>query len=182
MQSAERASQTIGDRVCILVEPRGDSDRDHGHDDAGNCNRPIQVDDVFHPVAADEFPERYKPGEKCHHGKKYQGERHRLRGFVRRVFVFAFLSPEDVVVQAEHVERGQGSDEAHHDTKYRTEHERGSEDFVLTEEPGERGNTRNCETGHEERDMCHGKVFAKPAHVTHFVTVNSVDDGSRAKE
>ena len=57
------------------------------------------------------------------------------------MFVRAFFTPEDVVIEAEHVECRQGRDEAHHDTKYRAEHERGSQDFVLAEEPGEGGNT-----------------------------------------
>ena len=57
------------------------------------------------------------------------------------MFVRAFFTPEDVVIEAEHVECRQGRDEAHHYTEYRAEHERGSQDFVLAEEPGEGGNT-----------------------------------------
>ena len=99
------------------------------------------MDDVFHPVATDKFPERNEPGEKCYHGKEYEGKSHALRGLVRGVFMRAFFTPEDVVIEAEHVECRQGRDEAHHDTEYRAEHERGGQYFVFTEEPGERGDT-----------------------------------------
>ena len=73
MQPAERGGQTIRYRIGAFVEPRGKSDGNHGDNDAGAGYRPVQVDDVFHPVAADKLPERDEPGEKCYHGKEHEG-------------------------------------------------------------------------------------------------------------
>ena len=90
---------------------------------------------MFHPVATDKLPERDEPGEECYHGKEHEGQGHALRGLVRGVFVRAFFTPEDVVIEAEHIECRQGRDEAHHDTEYRAEHERGGQISSLLKNP-----------------------------------------------
>ena len=141
MQPAERGGQTIRYGGSILVEPRGQS----VEATATTMLVPATVQSRWMiysiPLLLTNFPKGMNPAKSVTTARNTRGRVMLLRGLVRGVFMRAFFTPEDVVIEAEHVECRQGCDEAHHDTKYRAEHERGGQYFVFTEEPGERGNT-----------------------------------------
>ncbi len=96
---------------------------------------------------------------------------------------FHILStPEDAVVQTEHVEGRHSCDTRHNPTAYRTVGKAGSNDFILRTEAREERNTCNSEAADEEGDVGNRHIFAQTAHHSHLVRVNGVDDTTGTEE
>ena len=99
--------------------------------------------------------------------QEHQREGHAQRTFMRSVLGMqfsCFLSPEDAVVQAEHVEGGHSGNDGHNPTHRCTVLETGRQDFIFGEESGEGRNAGNGQTGYQEGDVRDGHVFAQTSH------------------
>ncbi len=182
VQAGHGGRHAVGNRAFLAVEGRGDGDGHDGHDDAGSRYRPVQVDSVCRPVAADEVPEGDESGHDGDRRQEDERHGHGFRRLVGRVFVAAFLAPKNVVVETEHVESRQARDEAHHHAEDRAELECGRQNLVLAEEAGEWRYARDGQAGDEEGDVGHRHVFPKSAHVAHLVAMHGVDNGAGAEE
>ena len=101
---------------------------------------------------------------------------------VRRMKFAVFASPEDVVIEAEHVERRQAGDPGHHPPHHGAEGEARRQDLVLREETAQGPDARDGQAGDEERRMRHGHVSAQAAHGRHLVGVHGMDDAPGAEE
>ncbi len=91
-------------------------------------------------------------------------------------------TPEDAVIQTEHIECGHSGNHCHNPTHDGAEPEAGRQYLVLGEEPGERRNTGNGKAGYQEGDMRNRHVFAQSAHGRHLVAVHRMDDASCTEE
>ena len=70
VERSEEAGHLVGNRAGPLaVEAAGKADGRQGDDHAADGNAPIQMNDVFRPVAADQFAERH---ESRHYGDEGQ--------------------------------------------------------------------------------------------------------------
>ena len=172
--------------LVACIHPGSQADGYQGYDDAGYSYLGIQVDVVCVSVSRNEMSERKNPaadnGNGCQH---HQRESHGQRAFVRCmvcVQFFVFSSPEDAVIQTEHVECGHTGNNRHNPSHYRAELEAGGQNLVLREEARERRNTCNRQTGNEEGDVGNRHILAQAAHGRHLVAVNGMDDASGAEE
>ena len=98
------------------------------------------------------------------------------------MLMFGRCTPEDVIIEAEHIECRQTCDKAHDPTHDRSKAERSRQNFIFTEESREGRNTGNCQTGDQESDMRNGQLFAQTAHAAHLVAVYGVDNRSGTQE
>ena len=101
---------------------------------------------------------------------------------VRGMQLPVLAPPEDIVVQAEHVERRQSGDGGHQPPHRGAECEAGRQNLVLREETAQGPDAGNGKAGDEERGVRHGHIPAQAAHGRHFVGVDGVDDTSGAEE
>ena len=69
-------------------------------------------------------------------------------------------TPEDTVVETEHIKGGHSCDDGHHPTHCRAILEASCQNFIFGEETRERRNTCNGETSYQEGDMRDRHVFA----------------------
>ena len=94
---------------------------------------------------------------------------------------FVFSSPEDAVIQTEHVECGHtGIIVIIHPIT--AELEAGGQNLVLREEARERRNTCNRQATDEEADVGNRHILVQTAHVILEVAADDDDDGTRAEE
>ena len=99
------------------------------------------------------------------------------------IMSFHILStPEDAVVQTEHVEGCHGSDTCHNPTNHRTVGKAGGNDLILRAEAREERNTCNGEAADEEGDVGNRHILAQTTHHSHLVRVDSVDDTTGTEE
>ena len=98
------------------------------------------------------------------------------------VSLLILRTPEDTVVQAEHIEGCHGSNTCHDPSHHRTVLEAGSDNLILRAETREEGNTCDGQTADKEGDMRHRHILAQTTHQRHLVRVDSVDDTSRTEE
>ena len=89
-------------------------------------------------------------------------------------------SPEDAVVQTEHIESRHGGNTRHDPSHHRTVLEAGRDDLILRAEAREEGNTGDGQTGDEEGDMGNGHILAETTHQRHLVGVDGMDDTTSA--
>ena len=78
--------------------------------------------------------ERNKTGYDGDQRQEHQREGHGQRTFMRYVVCMQFLvllSPEDAVVQTEHIESGHSGNEGHNPSHHRAVLEAGSQDFIF---------------------------------------------------
>ena len=81
-------------------------------------------------------------------------------GRMVRMGLLVLRTPEDAIVQTEHVEGGHGGDAGHDPAHHRTVLEAGGDDLILGAEAREERDARNGQTGDEERDVRHRHVLA----------------------
>ena len=117
VQGAETRGQPVGHGLPVAgVHPRRQRDGRSGDAEAHGGNAPGDMDDIGGAVARHELPEGYESGDAGHRRQKHQRQGHRQRSLMRPVRGMqlpVLASPEDIVVQAEHVERRQSGDGGH---------------------------------------------------------------------
>ena len=121
----------------------------------------------------------------CYHRQHNQRNGHRKRSLVRCVVLVGFLvlcTPEDTVVQTEHVEGCHSSDTRHDPTYHGAVCKAGGDDLILRAKAREEGDTSDGQTRDEERDVGHRHILAQTSHQRHLVGVDSVDDTSGTEE
>ena len=85
-------------------------------------------------------------------------------GRMMSVELFVLGTPEDAVVETEHIEGGHGCNSCHNPTHHRAVGKAGSDDFILRAEAREEGNTGDGQTGDEEGSMSDGHILAQSTH------------------
>ena len=91
-------------------------------------------------------------------------------------------TPEDAVVQTEHVEGGHGGNTGHDPTNHRTVLKAGGDNLVLGAEAREERDTGNGEARNQEGDVRNRHVLAQASHHGHLVGVDGVDDTTGSEE
>ena len=91
-------------------------------------------------------------------------------------------TPEDAVVQTEHVEGGHSSDTRHDPTNHRTVLHAGGDNLILRTETREERNSRNGQTGEEEGDVRNRHILAQTTHQSHLIRVYCMDDTTGTQE
>ena len=114
-----------------------------------------------------------------------QRDRHRgrsLMGSMMRMGLHILRTPEDTVVQTEHIEGRHRSNTCHDPTYYRTIGKASRDNLILRTETREERNTSNSQTADQEGDMCNRHILAQATHQGHLIGVNGVDDTTGTQE
>ena len=103
-------------------------------------------------------------------------------GRMMLVSLLVLRTPEDTVVQAEHIESRHGGNTCHDPSHHRTVLEAGCDNLILRAEAREEGNTCDGETTDEEGDMRNRHILTETTHQRHLIAVDSVDNTSSTEE
>ena len=197
MQLGELRCQHIGNRcLLVLIHIGGQTDTAESEYRTGDSHRPVDVRMETDAVGRNELAER-QPAAKHGDGSQHdQRDIHRGRSLMRGMGSMTFrtclilgqltlvmtLTPEDYVVQTEHIESRHGGNTTHDDTHHRGEMIAGYQDLILREEAAERPDTGDSQTRDEEGNMGNGHILAQATHVFLLITVHGVDDATRTEE
>ena len=188
VELGEGALQLVGDGPLLAsVHPCGEADADDGGDDTRRGHAPVDVDVVALTRGAHEMAEGDETGEDGDDGEEHQRAPHHEGHLLRAATVVGIglvvaLTPEDEVVEAEHIERRHTGHHRHEPAQERGELEAGGDDLVLGEETAERRNARDGEAADEEAHIGDRHVLAQPTHILVEVAAHDHDDGTGAEE
>ena len=181
---------------AVLVHYRCKRYSCNGKQYAGGGNLLVHVYRVCLAVAAYELAEWDESGYAGYDCKYDKGNAHACRCLMWLVRLFAALpvvvacklllvvalSPENEVVEAEHVEGCHCGYEAHEHTHGSRELIACDKNLILAEESAEWRYARDGKACDEERDMRYGHVLAQAAHLALFVAVYGMYYGACPQE
>ncbi len=197
MQTGELLIQPVGNGLRLtLVDIGSQANAQDGNNRRGCSNLRVEVDGVVGTFGRYELAEGAaqtgKTGNRGintnttgNHAKHNERNSHSLRSLVRRMVLVSLhilSTPEDAVVQTEHIECRHGGNTSHNPTHHGTVGKAGGDDLILRTETREERNTGNGQTRNEEGDMRDGHVLAQAAHHGHLVAVDGMDDAAGTKE
>ena len=149
MQLREGLVQTIGDRLTLtLIDVSGKTDAQDGNNRRGGGNLCIEMDGVVLTAGRHKATERTFPSEETTKGsidthtdsnqaEHNQRDCHRgrsLMGSMMRMGLHILRTPEDTVVQTEHIEGRHRSNTCHDPTYYRTIGKASRDNLILRTE------------------------------------------------
>ena len=97
----------------------------------------------------------------------YQWQSHGDWSLMRSMLGMKFLvlcSPENTIIESEHIERCHSCHSCHNPTNYTAVFKTCSDNLILGTETGKEGYTCYRQTGDEEGDVCYGHVLTQASH------------------
>ena len=186
MQLRERLIQTVGDGLTLtFIYIGGETDRADSNHNRGGSHTPVEVDVIRLTTGGNEMSERQEATQAGHYRQEDERERHRPRCLMRSVMLmslFVFRTPEDTVVQTEHIEGCHGGNTCHDPTADGTVVHTCRQDLVLREESRERRNACDGKTGDQESDVGNRHILTQATHHRHLITMYGMDDTTSTQE
>ena len=195
VELGERLVQAISNGLTLtFIYIGSETDAQDGNNGRGSSNLRVEVDSVVGTLGRYERTKGTTPPCKaCNGGIDTYSHRndtkhrngHRSRSLVRSMVLVGFhilSTPEDAIIQTEHIEGGHSSDTCHNPTNHRTVSKAGGNDLILRAEAREERNTCNGETTDEEGDVGNRHILAQATHHSHLVGVYGVDDTTGTEE
>ena len=197
VQLGERLVQAVGNGLALtFIYIGSQTDAQNGNNGRGSSNLRVEVDGVVGTRG------RYirtkgttPPCKTCnsgidtytHRNDAEHNERngHRSRSLVRSMVLVGLnvlCSPEDAIVQAEHVEGGHSGNTGHDPSYHRTVGKAGGDNLILRAEARKEGNTCDGEARNEEGDVRNRHILAQATHHSHLVRVDGMDDATGTEE